>query len=258
MAFIKLKPGENRRTYMMNTAISVNNVLTENVIIECRNLMKVFQRNSLFVKALDGIDLTICKGEFFSVVGKNGSGKSTLLNIIGALARPTSGDIFVNRMDIGKMPEHQLAHFRAQQIGFIFQDCRLLAGYTVFENIELAMVPGNCPAHLRAERIMALLEKIKIDHRAHHYPAELSAGERQRAAVARAFVDDPAIILADEPTADVDPESAEIITQLIMEKNANEQITIVLATHGTFQYQLSTRNCFVRNGTVVSQAESGY
>jgi putative ABC transport system ATP-binding protein len=230
---------------------------TDGLLIDGRNLVKVFQRNGTAIRALNGVSIQIFRGEFVSIAGRNGSGKSTLLGIMSGMERVTSGSVLFDAVDLNHAKEVELTRLRARSIGFIFQEFNLLRGFTVYENVEAATVNSGLSQAAREAAITGLLDRLGIRHRAGHYPSELSAGEQQRAAIARAMVNKPIALFADEPTAEVDPAVAKEIAGLLIDLNVREHVTIILATHGAVEYP-TTRQYFMRSGELVTRAEAGY
>ena len=201
-----------------------------NNIIELKGIVKNYQVGTQVVRALRGIDLNIRKGEYVAIMGPSGSGKSTLMNIIGALDTPTSGSYMLNDTDVSKMVDDQLALIRNREIGFIFQTFNLLQRYTALENVTLPLVYAGVPKHERMVRAAKVMEEVGLSDRAIHKPNELSGGQRQRVAVARALVNNPAIILADEPTGNLDSKTSREIMKLIRDIHQLGN-TILVVTH---------------------------
>lgn len=197
-------------------------------IIETRDLSKTYLMGKVEVSALRAVNITIEKGEFVAIMGSSGSGKSTLLNMIGMLDTPTSGRISIEGMDVSKMNEDLRADFRLKKLGFIFQFFNLFMEMTAFENVALPMLIVRRKDS--RERAMKLLDLVGLSDRANHKPAELSGGQQQRVAIARALVNEPALLLADEPTANLDTKSSDQIIDLLIELNKSGQ-TIVMVTH---------------------------
>jgi putative ABC transport system ATP-binding protein len=183
------------------------------------------------VVALQETDLDIPAGDFLALMGPSGSGKSTLLNIIAGIDRPTSGTVRVEGVDVGEMTEDELAEWRNQHIGFVFQTFNLIPVLTAYENVELPLLLTGLSAKERREHIMTALKLVGLSDRVHHYPRQLSGGQEQRVAIARAIVTDPTIILGDEPTGDLDARSAEEVLTLLRELNEHSGKTIIMVTH---------------------------
>lgn len=197
-------------------------------MIELRGIKKSYQRGAEEVHALRGIDLTIGRSEFVSVVGPSGAGKSSLLHILGCLDRPTGGTVSFDGLSVEGMTEAELVHIRRKRIGFIFQQFCLMPGLSVYDNITLPAVFGR--QAVERGRVMSLIETVGLGNRAHHLPAQLSGGEMQRAAIARALVNAPDIVLADEPTGNLDSGTTERIFELLIRLN-EQGFTIIMVTH---------------------------
>ncbi len=200
-------------------------------IVEIRNLSKSYRRGSEIISVLKGINLTIGEGEFLAIMGPSGSGKSTLLNLIAGLDKPDEGSIIVAGIDITRLSENELARWRADHVGFIFQFYNLIPVLTAFENVELPLLLKGLSGPERYEHVMTALKIVNLTHRMNHYPKELSGGEQQRVAIARAVVTDPTIIVADEPTGDLDKTSAEDVLELMTRLNEEYGKTIIMVTH---------------------------
>jgi putative ABC transport system ATP-binding protein len=200
-------------------------------IIEIRDLYKSYRRGSQRVPVLESIDLDIAQGEFLALMGPSGSGKSTLLNLIAGIDRPDSGLLRVGGIDIGALSEGELAAWRAGHVGFIFQFYNLIPVLTAFENVELPLLLTRLSRRQRREHVLLALQLVGLTDRMEHYPSQLSGGQQQRVAIARAVVTDPTLLVADEPTGDLDRESAEEILQLMARLNGEFGKTIILVTH---------------------------
>ena len=198
-------------------------------MIEVTKLTKTYQMGRQQVPALAGVDFRIEKGEFVAIMGPSGSGKSTLMNLLGCLDHPSSGVYRLENLNIQDMNANQLAEVRNQRIGFVFQSFNLLPRASALENIELPLLYGRVPKP--KEIALKALERVGLAHRAKHNPTELSGGERQRVAIARALVNRPAIILADEPTGNLDSKSSELVTQLLIDNIRNTGASALIATH---------------------------
>ena len=199
-------------------------------MLSMRELARVYRTDTVETMALDGIFLDVADGEFVAIMGPSGCGKSTLLNVIGMLDSPTSGSYVFNGTEVAKMSESKLADFRKRNIGFIFQSFNLVDELSVRENIELALLYHNVPTGERRTRVDAVMDKVGIAHRARHRPSQLSGGQQQRVAVARALVANPKLILADEPTGNLDTAHGEEVMKMLQALNA-EGSTIVMVTH---------------------------
>ncbi len=199
-------------------------------VIRTTDLEKSYYLGKMEIPVLKNINITIEKGDFVAIMGPSGSGKSTLMNLIGCLDRPTSGHILIDDVDAGMLSEEKLAQLRGQKIGFVFQTFNLIGRLNALKNVELPMTYQNTPRDVRRKRATELLGRIGLADRIHHKPNELSGGQRQRVAIARALVNDPSIILADEPTGNLDTKTGAEIMQLFKELN-NEGKTIIMVTH---------------------------
>ncbi|MBD3189685.1 MAG: ATP-binding cassette domain-containing protein [Candidatus Heimdallarchaeota archaeon] len=202
----------------------------EEKIIVCRNLVKTYGEGNNKVQALRGLNLEINQGEFIAILGTSGSGKTTLLNLLGGLDSPTNGSIIFCGRDISTLSEKERALFR-REVGFIYQDFNLHPVLTAAQNIELPLIYANQPKRERKERVKQLLEQVDLTNRTNHLPNELSSGEKQRVGIARALANHPKLILADQPTGNLDSEIGEEILELLLELHYQEQMTICLVTH---------------------------
>ena len=200
-------------------------------IIELQNIKKIYKMDGVETHALRGVDLKIKKREFVAIMGPSGSGKSTLLHMIGALDRPTSGKIFLDGKDISKLNESQLARLRGIKIGFIFQFFNLHPTLTALENVELPMMVIEKDRQERRKKALNLLKAVGLEDRAYHLPSQLSGGEHQRVAIARALANDPEIILADEPTGNLDTKTEAEIMKFLLKLQKDRQMTIAVITH---------------------------
>ncbi|MBA4380167.1 MAG: macrolide ABC transporter ATP-binding protein [Anaerolinea sp.] len=224
------------------------------IVIECQDLHKDYPMGKVTVKALRGLDgLQVRKGEFVAIMGPSGSGKSTLMHIMGALDRPAKGDVLIGGKSVTGTKDSQLVHLRAEKIGFVFQTFNLLGSLTALDNVEIVMrfAANREPKSKRRARAQELLTLVGLGERLHHKPAELSGGERQRVAIARALANSPEIILADEPTGNVDSETGEKIMQILRELS-NRGITIVLVTHNRELAERADRIVYIKDGRMVS------
>jgi putative ABC transport system ATP-binding protein len=199
--------------------------------VDVQNVRKVYRRDSQDIVVLDGLSLQVPEGEFVALMGPSGSGKTTLLNLIAGIDRPTSGRVIVAGTDVGTMSEGQLAKWRSRNVGFIFQFYNLIPVLTAIENVELPLLLTNLSKRQRRERAMTALKVVGLADRFKHYPRQLSGGQEQRVAIARAVVADPAVLVADEPTGDLDAKSADDILNLLQTLNGEFKKTIVMVTH---------------------------
>jgi len=221
-------------------------------LIELENLSKIYDETAVPVEALKSIDLKIEKGEFTSIVGPSGSGKTTLLNMIGGLDRPTSGKVIINDKDISTMKSDQLIDFRLRNIGFVFQAFNLIPVFTAKENVEFIMLLQKVPKDERERRAIELLESVGLKERAENRPSELSGGQQQRVAVARALASKPSFVLADEPTANLDSETAESLLDLMEQLNHEYQMTFVFSTHDAKVIKRARRVVTLEDGKIKS------
>lgn len=220
-------------------------------VILIDGMSKVFQSERMETHALSNFDLTIRAGDYVSISGPSGCGKSTLLSILGLLDSPTGGTFVLNGNDVANLDASQRAKFRNKEIGFIFQDFNLIGDLTVHENVELPLTHRNMAKAERHERVMACLEKVGMTQRAGHYPAQLSGGQQQRVAVARALVGKPSIILADEPTGNLDSKNGDAVMELLGALN-DEGVTICIVTHDSRYANYAKRVVKLFDGKVVA------
>lgn len=202
------------------------------------------------VHALDGVDLEVNEGDFLAVMGPSGSGKSTLLYLLGGLDRPTAGAIWVRGRDIAQLDENALATYRGQEVGFIFQAFHLVPTMTALQNVEFPMIFNRIPPAERHARAVSLLERVGLEDRMTHRPTELSGGQQQRVAIARALANDPRIILADEPTGNLDTHTGQEVLDLLTRLNREEGRTIVIVSHDTSVTRFATRDIHLLDGKV--------
>lgn len=219
-------------------------------IVETRDLVKTYKMGDTIVHALDGLDMTVERGEFMAIMGRSGSGKSTLLNMLGCLDRPTSGQVLIDGIDVGKAPKSQLPKIRREKIGFVFQHFNLLPTMTALENVMLPLKYAGVNAGERKKRAREALEQVGMDHRINHRPAELSGGEQQRASVARAIVSKPAIVLGDELTGELDSKTSRAVIELLREFNRQTKQTFVLVTHDPAVAEQTDRVVHLMDGKV--------
>ncbi|OYT52380.1 MAG: ABC transporter ATP-binding protein [Desulfurococcales archaeon ex4484_217_2] len=216
------------------------------------NVSKIYGKGRLAVKALKNVTFDVLKGEFLVIMGPSGSGKTTLLNILGLLDKPTSGKVFFLGRDVSLLGDAEASKFRAKYIGFVFQQFNLIPWLTALENVEIALAIGKYPRKLRKKRAYELLEMVGLSERAHHRPRELSGGEQQRVAIARALANNPHVILADEPTGNLDSKSgAQIIS--ILKKLSKEGKTVIVVTHNPQIAEVADRILFLRDGVLIEE-----
>ena len=208
-----------------------NGEMNNGTVVALRDVTKLYTQGSLEVQALRGLDLTVSKGEFTALIGPSGSGKTTTLNLVGGLDSPTSGSVIVEGVDLGGLNRKALSQLRRDRIGFVFQSYNLIPVLTAYENAEMVMWVQGVPARERRERVMELLHAVGLDGLEDRKPTELSGGQQQRVAIARAIASDPAVVLADEPTANVDSETAETLISLMETLNRDRGVTFLFSTH---------------------------
>ncbi|MFQ5835013.1 MAG: ABC transporter ATP-binding protein [bacterium] len=218
-------------------------------MIQAIDIKKTYRIGKVEIAALQGISLQIEQGEFVSITGPSGSGKSTLMHIIGCLDRPTSGKLFLDDKEVGELKDNSLAEIRNKKIGFVFQQFNLLSRSTAVRNVELPLIYAGVNGRKRAERARIALEKVEMAHRLYHRPNELSGGERQRIAIARALVTNPSLILADEPTGNLDSKTGEGILELF-QKLHREGHTLIVVTHEIYVSGYAQRIIHLRDGLI--------
>lgn len=222
-------------------------------MIELKNVSKVVRSGTEDLTILDAVSMTIPDGEFVAVTGASGSGKSTLLGLIAGLDAPTAGEIFIDGANVTTMSEDDLARLRSEKIGFIFQSFHLIPSLTAFENILIPMeILGVKDAKDRANH---LLKDVELTARGHHYPTELSGGEQQRIAIARAFANQPKILLADEPTGNLDSRNGSHIFDLMTDLHSKNNVTLVLVTHDNFLAEKAQRQIIMKDGQIIADKE---
>src|SRR5437764_2690931 len=207
------------------------------------------------LRALNSVNLDIRRGEYISLMGPSGSGKSTLFNMIGGLDKPTEGSVFIDEVDMAQLDANELAYLRCRRIGYIFQTFNLIPVMTALENVTLPMVFAGVPAEEAAQKGMHLLHIVGLGERYHHKPNELSGGQQQRVAIARSFANDPSIILADEPTGNLDLKTGEEIIELLRRLNKEQNVTIISATHDLKMLNVSDRIVWIRDGKIAKVEE---
>ena len=228
------------------------------MLIDVKNLFKIYHEGEESeVRALDGVSLSVDRGEFLAIIGQSGSGKSTLMNILGCLDIPTYGDYHLDGVDVTELSDRQLAHIRNKQIGFIFQGFNLIPALNAWENVELPLIHQGVPASKRADRVEAALERVGLAERAGHKPTEMSGGQQQRVAIARAIATQPPIIMADEPTGALDSRSAKLLLDRFEALNREGRATILMVTHDAFTASYCRRILFLQDGAVLTQLERG-
>lgn len=211
------------------------------IAVQLENVSRIYRTDKIETIALEGINLIVDTGEFISIMGPSGCGKSTLLNIIGLLDSPTEGKVFLQEQELDKESLTQRAHFRNANLGFVFQSFQLIQSLDVEDNIALPLLYRKISAKERKERVANVIERVGLSHRRHHFPSQLSGGQCQRVAIARALVGSPAIILADEPTGNLDTKMGAEIMNLLLELNQQDGRTIIMVTHNDEQAQKTQR-----------------
>lgn len=222
-------------------------------MIKAINLTKVFRTESVETTALNGVNLEINKGEFLAIMGPSGCGKSTLLNLLGLLDNPTSGELWFLDEEVSRYTENNRTDLRNGNLGFVFQSFNLIDELTVFENVELPLLYAGVPMKERVRRVNAALDRMQIAHRTEHYPQQLSGGQQQRVAIARAIVTNPQIILADEPTGNLDSVNGNEVMNLLLELN-KEGSTVVMVTHSEENARMASRLIRMMDGNILTES----
>lgn len=220
-------------------------------VVELQNIQKVYgQKNTVATPVLKNISLQVEAGEFVGIMGASGSGKTTLLNTMSTLDQPTSGTVKINGQDITQLKGNQLADFRARQIGFIFQDFNLLDNLTAFENIALPLSLQKVKPRMIQQKVQQVAQKLGLEQYLKHYPNQLSGGQKQRVSAARALINDPALILGDEPTGALDSKSARALLDTLTKINQTDRTSILMVTHDPFSASFCHRILFIRDGQI--------
>jgi putative ABC transport system ATP-binding protein len=227
-------------------------------VISVKNLVKTYVVGEVEVKALRGVDLEVERGEFLAVTGPSGSGKSTFMHIIGCLDRPTSGQYYLDGQDVSRMSKDQLAAIRNKKIGFVFQGFNLLSRTSALDNVELPLLYGSNALKTadRHKRAMEVLTAVGLENRADHHPNQLSGGQQQRVAIARSLINQPAILLADEPTGNLDTRTSIEVMEIFQKLNLETGITVILITHETDIAEYGTRTVAFRDGQVTTDRKN--
>ena len=224
--------------------------MAEENVVRTRGVKKVFVMGNVALEALKGINLEIRRGEYISIMGPSGSGKSTLFNMIGGLDKPTEGKVYIDEVDVAQLDAYELAWLRCRKIGYIFQSFNLIPVMTALENVTLPMTFAGMSTDESVDKGIRLLTMVGLGDRFQHKPIELSGGQQQRVAVARALANDPAIILADEPTGNLDLKTGKEIIDLLRKMNKEKEVTIISATHDLKMLDVSDRVFWIRDGKV--------
>jgi len=223
-------------------------------VVECRDVTRIYGDEAVSVHALRGVDLTVVAGEFVSLSGPSGSGKSTLLNIIGGLDRPTSGSVAVGGVDLGSLSENALSDLRLYKMGFVFQAYNLIPVLSALENVEFIMQLQGVPPGERRDRARAMLSELGIGDLLNRRPGELSGGQQQRVAIARAIVTNPVLLLADEPSANLDSATTEALLKTLRHLNEGHGVTVITATHDPMVMAIARRQVKLRDGAIVEDS----
>jgi len=225
--------------------------------VVCREVTKIYRQNSVAVHALTGINLEVPKKDFLCLSGPSGSGKSTLLNLIGGLDRPTSGAIDVDGIPLATLDKGQLARLRLTRIGFVFQAYNLIPVLTAQENVEFVMQLQGLPTAERSDKAMQILKEVGLEGLEHRRPGELSGGQQQRVAVARAIVSEPSLVLADEPTANLDSKTGQALMELLVHMNTDHHVTFIFSTHDKLVMDFSRRLIKLHDGKIIDDVRRG-
>jgi len=223
--------------------------MLKDVAVDIQSVTKIYKTGKKEFKALNNVSLKIYNGDFLAFMGPSGSGKSTLMNLIGCLDRPSSGEIYIHGQSLSKLNDNQLAEIRSKEIGFVFQDFNLIPSMTALRNVILPMTLSGSPRSAREQNAMSLLKKVGLDNWAKHLPTELSGGEKQRVAIARAISNNPLIVLADEPTGNLDTKTGEQILKFLSSLN-KEGKTILLVTHDSSLIKYTNRVINIKDGEI--------
>ena len=221
-------------------------------MIKIKNISKIFQTEEVETKALNAVSITINQGDFVTIMGASGSGKSTLLNIVGLLDSASSGSYELLNQEMMGLKEQQKSKFRKENIGFVFQNFNLIDELSVYDNIELPLIYNNIPASERKQKVEKIADRLGISHRLKHYSQQLSGGQQQRVAVARALINDPKIILADEPTGNLDSKNGNEVMELLTDLHA-QGATILMVTHSDYDASFSQRTILMKDGIILSE-----
>ena len=233
----------------MNNSVSTS----AGTLIQVKSVSKIYQLDEVEVRALDGIDLNMERGEYSALIGPSGSGKSTLMNILGCLDRPTMGSYLLSGQEVVEMTRDQRARIRNEHIGFVFQNFNLLARTSALENVELPLMYGAAiSAKQRRDRAKDMLALVGLSDRLDHHPGQLSGGQQQRVAIARALATDPSILMADEPTGNLDSKTSREVIELFRKLNEERSITVILVTHDVSVARNARRNIVLRDGKIIA------
>jgi putative ABC transport system ATP-binding protein len=221
--------------------------------VRVENVSKTYESGDIVVKALEGISFTLREGDFAAIVGPSGSGKSTLMNILGTIDRPTHGEVYIDGVPTSRMDGDELAEFRNKKLGFVFQAFNLIVGLDAEKNVEMPLMVNTMSNETRKEKADRLLSRLGMGHRLKNNPTQLSGGEQQRVAIARALVNDPTLILADEPTGNLDTKSGEEVIKLLREITKSGKVTMVMVTHNPDTTKLCDKIIYIKDGRMEKQ-----
>ena len=227
--------------------------MDNNILIHFENLIKIYKIGETEVRALRGISSSICSGEFVAIMGPSGSGKSTLMNILGCLDRPTKGKYLLEGEEVSTLNKNELARIRNKKIGFVFQTFNLLPRTSALENTELPLLYSNVPSKKAKALALKALASVGLEGRELHYTNQLSGGEQQRVAIARALINDPPVVLADEPTGNLDSRTGQEIMEIFKKLNQEKKITVILVTHDPEVAEYANRRIYLRDGQIVKE-----
>ena len=229
--------------------------MNNNAVIQAEKLRKVYRREEYEVVALNNVDLDIPRGDFLALMGPSGSGKSTLLHLIAGIDKPTAGKVTVLGEDLGRMSDKQMARWRSENVGYVFQTFNLIPVLTALENVELPLLLTNLSKAQRREHARTALDIVNLADRLEHYPRQLSGGQEQRVAIARAIVTDPSIILADEPTGDLDAASAKDVLTILSKLNQQQEKTIIMVTHDPNAAKYARQTRYLEKGDLLEEGQ---
>lgn len=225
-------------------------------IIALKDVYKIYQLGEAQVNALDGVDITICKGDYVSIMGPSGSGKTTMLDVLSTMMRPSKGKVFIEGKNTTKMSDSELASFRGKKIGFIFQTFNLLNKLSALENVMVPLWINNYPREKRKERAKEVLKSVGLGDRLYNKPGQMSGGQRQRVAIARALALNPNIIVADEPTGNLDSKSGKIVMEIINKLHKEDKKTVIVVTHDESIGKKAKRQIIIKDGKIVAGGKS--